>query len=66
MPIDKVYDIDDLRESHLICLGWVPRGSQVLEFGPATGYLSRALRDRLGCKVTGFESSAGAALSAGV
>lgn len=64
MPIDKVYDVDNLKDSHLVCLGWVPRETQVLEFGPATGYLSRALRDRLGCTVTGFESSVSAAKDA--
>jgi len=64
MPTEKVYDVANLGYSHLICLGWVPQGSRVLEFGPATGYLTRAMRDDLGCKVTGFESSREAAAKA--
>lgn len=44
-----------LTELHRLLLGLVPRGSRVLEVGCASGYLSRALREQLGCTVTGVE-----------
>lgn len=63
MVVNKIYDLqsDSLQESHRICFDWVPSGSRVLEFGPATGYMTRVLRDTLHCKVTGFEFSPEAA-----
>lgn len=57
MVIDKVYDTQHLGDSHKCCLNHVPHGSRVLEFGPATGYMTRVLRDNLECQVTGFEYS---------
>jgi SAM-dependent methyltransferase len=42
----------------------VPRGARVLEFGCATGYMSRVLKERLGCSVTGIEIDPEAARSA--
>jgi O-antigen biosynthesis protein len=41
--------------AHDLVINLVPRAARVLEFGPATGYMSRVLRDRLGCRVTGVE-----------
>lgn len=43
--------------AHMLTLDLVPRGARVLEFGCATGYMSEALRERLGCSVTGIEIS---------
>ena len=34
---------------------WVPRGSTVLELGPASGYFTRQLREGLGCTVDAVE-----------
>jgi len=64
MVVNKLYDYNNLQENHLICLDWVPKGSRVLEFGPATGFMSRYLRDELNCSVTGFEYSPEAAAQA--
>lgn len=61
MVVNKIYDITNLQQSHLVCLNWLPKNVRVLEFGPATGYMSRAMRDSLGCRVTGFEYSPEAA-----
>src|ERR1044072_7101919 len=55
-------ELDDGRGStHNLVLGLVQPGSRVLEFGPATGYMSRALRERLGATVIGVELNAEAA-----
>lgn len=42
-------------------LAWVPPGSRVLELGCASGYMSRWLRDKKGCQVTGVEVDPAAA-----
>lgn len=57
------YDrLDDTPGSaHQLVLGLVEPGSRVLEFGCATGYMSRVLRDRLGATVVGVELDAEAA-----
>ena len=47
--------------SHAQQLRAVPRGARVLELGCATGYLSRLLRDELGCRVVGVELDEAAA-----
>jgi 2-polyprenyl-3-methyl-5-hydroxy-6-metoxy-1,4-benzoquinol methylase len=47
--------------SHNLVMGLVPPGARVLEFGCATGYMSEALKTRLGCSVTGVELFAEAA-----
>jgi 2-polyprenyl-3-methyl-5-hydroxy-6-metoxy-1,4-benzoquinol methylase len=44
--------------SHNLVVGFVPAGARVLEFGCATGYMSKVLKARLGCAVTGVELSA--------
>src|SRR3954447_10706706 len=44
--------------AHDLVLGLVQPGSRVLEFGCATGYMSQALRDRLGATVVGVEPDA--------
>jgi SAM-dependent methyltransferase len=49
-------DFDDSPGStHNLVVGLVEPGSRVLEFGCSTGYMSQALRDRLGATVTGVE-----------
>jgi len=61
MAIDKVYCLEQLTPAQQICLNWVPDESRVLEFGCATGLVTRILRDEKGCTVTGFEYSSRAA-----
>src|SRR5947209_17867704 len=45
----------DPGSSHSLVAALVPRGVRVLEFGCATGYMSRLLTEGLGCAVTGVE-----------
>ena len=52
--------------THNLVLGLVEPGSRVLEFGCASGYMSEALRDRLGASVVGVELDAEAAQLAAV
>jgi 2-polyprenyl-3-methyl-5-hydroxy-6-metoxy-1,4-benzoquinol methylase len=52
---------DSPGSTHNLVLGLVEPGSRVLEFGCATGYMSQALRDRLGASVVGVELDAEAA-----
>jgi SAM-dependent methyltransferase len=52
--------------THNLVLGLVEPGSRVLEFGCASGYMSEALRDRLGVSVVGVELDAEAAQLAAV
>jgi len=59
------YD-DSPNSTHNLVVGLVERGSRVLEFGCATGYMSRVLRDRLGATVVGVELEATAAEEAGL
>jgi 2-polyprenyl-3-methyl-5-hydroxy-6-metoxy-1,4-benzoquinol methylase len=47
--------------AHDLLVGLVPRGTRILEFGCATGYMSEVLKQRLGCSVTGVEISPEAA-----
>lgn len=57
-PLDIKYDFNvDLEQtnSHSLQLRSVTPGSAVLEFGCATGYLSRFMTEQLGCRVTGVE-----------
>ena len=54
------YD-DSPGSTHNLVVGLVERGSRVLEFGCASGYMSRVLRDRLGATVVGVELRAEAA-----
>jgi SAM-dependent methyltransferase len=54
--------LDDTPGStHNLVLGLVEPGARVLEVGCATGYMSKALRDRLGATVIGVELDAEAA-----
>jgi 2-polyprenyl-3-methyl-5-hydroxy-6-metoxy-1,4-benzoquinol methylase len=52
---------DSPGSTHNLVLGLVEPGARVLEFGCSTGYMSRALRDRLGATITGVELNADAA-----
>lgn len=62
MVQDKVYSWRDRLEANKRQLvEWTAPGSCVLEFGCATGYMTRILRDERACRVTGFEYSAAAA-----
>jgi SAM-dependent methyltransferase len=54
------YD-DSPGSTHNLVVGLVERGSRVLEFGCATGYMSQVLRDRLDAAVVGVELQAEAA-----
>jgi SAM-dependent methyltransferase len=54
------YD-DSPGSTHNLVVGLVERGSRVLEFGCATGYMSQVLRDRLDATVVGVELQAEAA-----
>ncbi len=65
MVINKIYDYGvELGDSHLSCLRLIDKGGKVLEFGPGTGFMTRALRDKLDCAVTCFEYSPEAAAKA--
>lgn len=57
---------DSPGSTHNLVVGLVEPGSRVLEFGCATGYMSQALRDRLGATVVGVELNAEAAQLAAV
>jgi methionine biosynthesis protein MetW len=50
--------------THTRIVDLVPKGSRVLEFGCATGYMSQVLKERLDCTVTGIEIDEDAAQSA--
>jgi SAM-dependent methyltransferase len=52
---------DSPGSTHNLVLDLVERGSRVLEFGCSTGYISKALRDRLGATIVGVELNAEAA-----
>jgi SAM-dependent methyltransferase len=58
------YDFDEIDldsgNVHADVVNFVPPGSRVLELGPATGYMSRALVGR-GCNVVGIEFDPGMA-----
>lgn len=45
-------------DAHSILMRLIPPGSQVLELGCATGYLSGYMEQALGCHVTGLEQDA--------
>jgi 2-polyprenyl-3-methyl-5-hydroxy-6-metoxy-1,4-benzoquinol methylase len=47
--------------THNLVVSLVPAGARVLEVGCAAGYMSEALRSRLGCSVTAIEISPAAA-----
>ncbi len=62
---EKVYPWRDrLEPNKRQLVEWTPPGSRVIEFGCATGYMSRVLREYRGCTVTGFEYSPAAAAQA--
>ena len=46
---------DDPGSTHSKVVSLVPPATRVLEFGCATGYMSRVLKERLGCTVVGVE-----------
>jgi 2-polyprenyl-3-methyl-5-hydroxy-6-metoxy-1,4-benzoquinol methylase len=46
---------DDPASTHSKIVSLVPPATRVLEFGCATGYMSKVLKDRLGCTVVGVE-----------
>jgi SAM-dependent methyltransferase len=63
----RFIDFDNNPDStHNLVVGLVERGSRVLEFGCATGYMSQVLRDRLDASVVGVELQAEAAEEAGL
>lgn len=52
---------DSPGSTHRLVVSLVPPGARVLEFGCATGYMSRVLRNEKGCYVVGIEIDAEAA-----
>ena len=46
---------DDPGSTHSKVVSLVPPATRVLEFGCATGYMSKVLKERLGCTVVGVE-----------
>ncbi len=55
---DKVYESHGpMAGTQLMVLSHVPRGGRVLEFGCATGYMTRYMKEQLGCSVTAVEIS---------
>jgi cyclopropane fatty-acyl-phospholipid synthase-like methyltransferase len=62
--VGKTYDlVIDMNAdtSHTRIIRLVGHGKRVLEFGCATGYMSRILSQQFGCAVTGIEVDAEAA-----
>jgi O-antigen biosynthesis protein len=56
------YSIDMSQESsHTLILKQVKPGTRVLEFGPATGYMTRYMKEELGCTVVCIEIDPAAA-----
>lgn len=51
-------------DSHAVQMRYVPRDSRVLELGCASGYMSGYMEQALGCRVTGLEYDAQAAVIA--
>lgn len=59
------YDIDpDAPTAAATVLRWLPEGAHVLDVGCAAGGLTRIMRDRRGCHVTGVEIDPSAAAAA--
>lgn len=48
--LDAINIMDD-NSSHALILRAIKPGSQVLEFGPASGYMTRYMKEQLGCRV---------------
>lgn len=56
--MEKIYGTDgDCSYTPPPLLSWVTPGSSVLELGAAMGYMTRYMKEELGCKVTGVEIS---------
>ncbi len=62
---DYELDMDNENSSHVKLLRQVGHDKDVLEIGPATGYLTRYLKEELQCRVTAIEIDAEAAKIAG-
>ena len=58
---DYQVDMDNKNSSHVKLLHLVGNNKDVLEIGPATGYLTRYMHETLNCRVTAIEIDAGAA-----
>src|SRR2546427_4197341 len=56
---DSGIDLSNENNSHTLLIGLTGRDRTVLEVGPATGYMTRVLKDR-GCRVTAIEIDADA------
>ena len=61
---DYHLDTENENSSHLKLLNLVGRNQAVLEIGPATGYLTRFMKEKLNCRVTAIEIDESAAKSA--
>jgi GT2 family glycosyltransferase/2-polyprenyl-3-methyl-5-hydroxy-6-metoxy-1,4-benzoquinol methylase len=62
---DYELDMNNNNSSHVKLLKLVGNDKDVLEIGPATGYLTRYLKEELHCRVTAIEIDAEAARVAG-
>lgn len=51
----RIYNIEDDLTVSDSCLCFLKPGTEVLEFGSATGYATRYMKEKLGCKVTCIE-----------
>ncbi|SDS94829.1 2-polyprenyl-3-methyl-5-hydroxy-6-metoxy-1,4-benzoquinol methylase [Paenibacillaceae bacterium GAS479] len=54
MKYDVTVDLAK-KSSHSIILSQVSRGKKVLEFGPASGYMTKYMKERLNCRITAVE-----------
>ncbi len=52
---NKVYRFGELSPTHRVVMGFVEPGSRVLEFGCASGYMTRGFKEEMGCPVTAIE-----------
>lgn len=51
----KIYDIEYKDHVIPIILKWVAPHSRVLEFGTAMGYMTKCMKEKLDCRITGIE-----------
>lgn len=58
---DYQLDMEKDNSSHVKLLKRIQPGTDVLEIGPATGYLTRYMKETLGCRVTAVEMDEAAA-----
>lgn len=62
----KIYDTIDYGKNTPPLVKWIRPGSRVLEFGTATGYITRYLKEQMNCRVVGIEINPNMAAAASV